>query len=91
MRRILKRTLVVLSVAMIGYAAAFSTWWYGSPVEALSVDGRIVHYRQVHYNRFFWHTRPVWTPAFWWMEHVAGHECISYVAALENSVVEYAK
>ena len=80
-----------LLLVLVTYVTVFYSWWVNSPVETKIVNGRTVRTVQVRYNRFFWHTDPIWYPAFLFMEHVCGYERGGYAPMEHESVMELIK
>ena len=76
-----------LLALLVIYAGVFSYWWISA---SSSVVGRHDVVR-VHESDLMYHTRPIWKPAFWIMEHVGGYRYVGYIAAYEDSGFLFAK
>jgi len=91
MRHRRKWICLALLATVLVYSATFTYKWRTSPVEKRLVAGREICYVQFHFNAFFWRTQILWSPAFWFVEHVCGYEFVSYIPLEQDSIVEYAK
>ena len=88
-RRRLK--ILILLVPTLTYVGTFTVWWLGSPTEVYTENGKRVRYVNFQMTPFRWHTRPLWEPAFFFMEEVCGYRPVAMVAAEEHSIYTYAK
>lgn len=80
-----------LLLALAAYVGVFSAWWGSAKVDTVTYNGKTVNIVQVRYNRFFWHTDPVWFLAFCFMEHVCGYQRGGFAAMEHESVIEFIK
>ena len=84
--------ICVCVLLMIGlYVALFASWWFRSPSRVVSVGGRNVHVVEFQFNWLSSRTEPLWTPAFWFMEHACGYSEQGYIALYDDSRIVYAK
>ena len=83
----LRSSLVVLSI----YVGLFSHWWIRSPVKTKTIGGKQVRIVEFHFNALSYYTGPLWLPAFWFVERVAGYERGGYATMEKDSVIEYLK
>ena len=90
-RRRIIQAFVGLLVILGVYVGVFSYWWFQNPVTTKTLRGRQVRIVQFRFNAFSWHTRLIWQPAFWFVEHVRGYEMVGYAAMEKDSVIEYLK
>ena len=91
MRRALKISIVAV-VLLLTYIGTFTYWWQCSPVEHFTTkDGRQIRVVKFQFNKVSWHTRIIWLPAFWFMEHVCGYEKGGFAAMYDKSAMEYLK
>lgn len=91
MRYAAKVLSVVLSTCLAVYVGVFSYWWLSAKTTVAFVNGQRQVVVRVHENRCMRKTYPIWTPAFWFMEHVFGYRYAGYIAAMEDSAIVYEK
>lgn len=73
------------------YAGTFSYWWWSSPARVVAQDGGRVRIVEFTFNSVSWRTQEMWTPAFWFVEHLGGYQRAGFVAMYEDSVLWYVK
>ena len=88
-RRIIWLVALILCAGI--YVGMFSYWWLRSPSRVETWQGRQVRVVEFQFNAVSWHTEPLWTPAFWFIEQICGYERGGYAAMEEQSVQLYAK
>jgi hypothetical protein len=83
---------LVTVVSVVGcYASVFTWCWLKSPSRTELMNGIEVHYVEFHYNSLLWYTRPIWTPAFWFVEHVLKYRLVAEAPGGKDSVEVFAK
>src|ERR1035437_1681787 len=81
----LRRIVVLFSLAAIGYAGVFSSWWRSAPPRSEENDGKQVRIVQLHQNELMSLTQQLWEPAFWVVEHVCGYRYVFYLSTGPDS------
>jgi hypothetical protein len=78
-------------VLIVVYLGTFNCWLLSFQKHTVRVKGKPMEVIMLHHSDFMYHTRQVWRPAFWTMEHVGGRRYAGYLAAGENSIYGYGK
>ena len=89
-RRIIWLTVALL-LCIATYVGVFASWWLQSPSRLEMWQGKQVRVVEFQFNAISWHTEPLWTPAFWFVEEICGYEPGPYAAMEELSVQFYAR
>ena len=76
-------------VLIVVYLGAFNCWLLSFQRHTVRLNGKPIELVVVRHSDFMYHTRQVWEPAFWIMEHVAGRRYAGYLAAGKDSIYDH--
>ena len=90
MKRIAKFLIPVFAFVLF-YVGFWSYRWVTGKRRVFAENGKQVTEVIVHEGDLIHHTRPVWQPAFWCMEHWFGYRYHGYLAMHEDSAFVFYK